>query len=401
MFSMETIKVNKLLNGQTTISKTNSKVWEMLCKIMASKKEDEAVLFDFEEMDLLDPWTNIEFQTFIKDERVHIKLYNSQEEINTINQLCKIANVSCDRCINETVHVDRLPSDEEKKLDRYIKRTEASTTVTNGRLVLDYGYDNISEKIVLQAIREMLKSKKDIKSIVFNFGNVLVHDTMLKPLADFYIELKQNYDVEMNILDEDIKGKVNTFITTNDSNNMTDAEKMKLFESLVEENQAGVLTLYKKGKKKDALGRSGEGEIVFTRPAIYRGFKKSESGITLVFDTFNGNKFYRQLDYKLDNGGHELGKLEPDVYEFEISEIGVFDKMRGTLAHFNNPITLDKKDMRKVYVKKDFSDELTTAKKTLPQFMKMVLDDHDIEYNKVALMRCITANNKYLKQKEK
>lgn len=396
---METIIVSDLLNGQTTISKNNNKVWETLSNIMASKGENDTVLFDFKGMDLIEPWANIEFQTFIKDERVYMKMYSSEKEANTINQLCKIAGVKSGRCYNEGIYVEARPSSEEKKLKRYITRFKTNTEIVDGLLVFDYIYDCVSEKIVIDALKRIIDEQSDLKGVILKFGYAEVHGTMFKPLSDFYLELKSKYDtVEFEFEDVDARGKLNTLITTHAASEMTEGERIKLFEKLVKKDQVGVLTLYKKGRK-DALGRSGEGEIVFTRPAIFRGFKQNDRKIVVVFEAYRGDRFYTKLDYKLDNGGHELGELVPEKYEFSINEIGVFDKMRGESAHFNNPITLNKSEKKKVYREKKETGELTTELKTLSEFMKLVLDDNNIQYNKEELDRCIKANNDYLDKK--
>lgn len=397
---MEIIKVNEFLNGQTTISKTNNKVWEKFMKVMEEKGKEEKVLFDFRGMELYDPWANVAFQTFMKDERVHIKLYSSSKEAATINQSCLIAGVSSDRCTNEDIKIEKRPSSEEKKLKRYIDRFAYCVTKKDETLVFDYEYSTITERVVFDALNVVLENnKKDLKKIVLNFNNCIIQDSMFQYLADMYTELSKEYEVELILLDKEMRSYADAFISTNSSVGMSELDKLKLFESCIKPNSAGVLTVYQKSKKKDALGRNGEGEVLFTRPSIYKGISKGADGtIYLSFESFKGNKFYRKLDYALDNGDTELSGLDSELNVFSIDEIGVCDKMKGTKAHFNNPISFDESDMHTVYVRSESG--YSTVKKTLPEYMKIVFDDHEIDYDKERLDKCIEVNRIYLEKKK-
>lgn len=396
---METVKVSEVLNGQTTVSKKNSKVWESFMKIMDSKGKDEEVLFDFRGVDINEPWTNVQFQQFIKDERVYMKLYSSSREAETINQSCLIAGVKGGRCMNEDMVVEKGPTSEQIKLRRYIDRFDGWSTLKDGVLVFDYCYETVTEKIVYDAIEGLIERHRDkIKKVVLNFKSAVFQPSMFEYLAQLNEKLSKKYELDMKISDKQSKSYADAFISTHDSSHMSELDKLKLFESCIAKDTAGVLTVYKKSKKKDALGRCGDGEILFTRPAIYRGMTKGPGGvINLNFEAFKGNKFFRKLDYELDNGGHKLEKLESEMYTFSIDEVGVCDKMKGTLAHFNNPITLDESDMYTVY--KIDGNNMGTTKKTLPQYMKIVLDDHNINYNQSALLKCISVNKLYLDKK--
>lgn len=405
MSEMKVISVSEVLNGQTTISKSNRKTWEKLMEVV-KENPDGNLLFDFRNVYIEEPWSNKIFQSFMANERVHMKIYSDEKMKNTINTMCRMAGTKSDRCLNEDIYIDKGPSKEEKEIKRYKETILEYTHVEGDTIKIGYPYTNVSQSVVCKVMEEIVddeNKKRPIKKVEIGYGeNAVISDNMLKEIAKMYDRLSEKYEVKLDIKEIGARKFIEALISTKDSREMTDQQKMELFNSYFKPMSAGVLTVYKDAKTTDVLGRN-KSEILYTRPAIYMGMGYSTKGsnnLTLTFKTFLASTFHRKFDYTLDNEGKEIRELKTDEVSFDISEVGMCDKMVGTKAHFNFPITQDENDLYTVYdINSITSNSLKTVKKTLPEYMKIVFDDYNVEYDSSQLMNCIIANREVLRRK--
>ena len=95
--TMKTILVSEIYDV-TQISKSNDTPWKLMKQLM--EKEDQDVMFDFDGIELKEPWNNLEFKKLIADERVHIKVYGSEDVANSIKILCMSLKTDTERIIN-------------------------------------------------------------------------------------------------------------------------------------------------------------------------------------------------------------------------------------------------------------------------------------------------------------
>jgi hypothetical protein len=196
--------------------------------------------------------------------------------------------------------------------------------------------------------------------------------------------------------DESVGLKICTYQYTEGSKKVQPKERVETLASLYNVGTVGTLSRYKDTKKQDIFGRKGGGEVIQCRVAKIIGISKSK--LTVKFATYERKYFTTKLSYSMENDGDELDGLAREVVEIPIEQLG-FDKYIGSLYYFNLPIQYAKKDCETIYIEQ--ADGTVAMKQlSLPEFIKVVLDEHDEKYDSVALLECIIKTNKYLKGRE-
>ena len=98
----------------------------------------------------------------------------------------------------------------------------------------------------------------------------------------------------------------------------------------------------------------------------------------------------------MDNG--EILR-KPEVYDvaIPIEDIGLYDKYLGALYHFNKPIQYEPSDSITTY---KINDEggVITRKATLPEYIKLVLDDFNVRHDGEELLKAIAETNRQLRK---
>ena len=395
---METITV-KSFHMVDTISKTNSKAWELMTNILNEKQED--ILFDFKDIEIVEPWANETFKKILANDHFHMKVYSADKTVNTINTLCKLGVMTPGRFFNEDVVAPPTLSKEEKKIIQMSKELQKYFIEHNGTAVLEIHrwIDQIGSMDTIPYIERAIMDFSEINGV----SNIIL-DTAAMSIQKNVIELIANVigrvyslGINLNIMstDKDVMNKLGLYQHLATNRNFSVNERYTIATELIPGKMVGMLAKYKKSKAVDEFGRQGEGVCISCRVAKFEGFVKKDGRTCMKFESYNGNTFFTREHWALDNDGEELRELEGDTLEIPLDEIGVFDKFLGKRYHFLTPIQYEEKDNTTMY-SLDEDGKLVYSNSTIPMRIKLVMDSWGIDYDEASLIHAITETERIL-----
>ena len=395
---MEVILVKDIINVDT-ISKSTT-AWKTIAK--AIENVEGEIQLNFRGIQLIEPWTNEDFKQLMKDPRVYIKVYTSEEIKATVELMLALGGLKTGRVENEDIISAYVMSPKEKQIKmikenmlREMKLVDNVMTLNISNIV---GY--ITESSTIEALKQAsyeLHESQGVNHFKVRLNGVSATDDMLKKIAETINSFADDgITLEFESSDDDDAiGKIVTFQCVG-TKKMSVKERYDIFRQTIKPRTVGMLTKYARSIKLDSLGRMGDGKPIMCRTAIFNGFKKKDNVIHAVFTTFPLSTFYTKQDYYLENDGEILKRPKTIEISMPLTDIGVCDKFTGREYHFNMPIQLDPEASLSIS-KVDEENKIVTKKVTLPEFIKMVLDDHGIAYDSGALLDAIIETKRYLK----
>lgn len=394
---MRTVNVNKEY-GIYYISKGN-KIWTSL---IDSLEGDEPVLFDFRNVKIQEPWGDYEFRRFILDNRVHMKVYTAQEIKDTVEAMIRLSDSKPGRVINEDIVVKSVMTPRDIEVKKLEARIYDVMQVEKGgktiRFKMDSLFSQIGDYLTIDALKMAIKHQTDehpeINEAIIDFGKAQIYQDVFHKLAEIDVELGvHGLKIELESEDDKSLGYISIERCIKDSKNMTDIEKMDRFNKVFKPGDVGILTVFRESKKLDYSGRMGDAEALYRRPAIFDGFERVAGSIVLQFRSFPGKYFYTTNHYYLENDGEVLAGLPVTKHRYDISDIGLENLYIGAKGHFNSPIQYDSEEYHSTYR----SGTNVEIKVTVPEYIKMVLDDHKVKYNYSRLANDIIITDRYLR----
>lgn len=391
----------------TQISKGNNTPWEKLGAIAAEEQGD--ILFDFDGIELQEPWSNLEFKRLMSNPRVHLKVYSSEKLKDTINIMCLMANYKPNRVENEDIIQPGELSSKDKQIMNLAKRFEDNIDIGQGSGVLNICdvVDQIGSATTVDALEKALlnfSKNTNVKSFIVDTESIFIQMNIIERLAALIGKMMDN-GIELSILSEDpdTAGNIRTYQCVAGTAKLTESDRVKIFKDNVAVNTVGMLSRFKETKGKDAFGRCGDGIPIICRPAIFRGVVKESGHYLLRFTEFNGSTFFTKIHYKLEHDMEEHPGLISNEISIPITNIGLCNMFVGALYHFNMPIQYNPDDYITTYKEEDGDDEdgdVVQIKRNLPEHIKSVLDEFKIKYNNMALIYAIGETFRYLKKFE-
>lgn len=381
----------------------NNDIWRDMMKELDG---EEAVLFDFRNVSLQEPWKNEQFKIFITDNRVHMKVYTAEEIKNTLDALLLLSNSNPGRIENENIVVKSVLSTKDKTRKMIETRLKGAIILEDeGKIVrfpINKLFSQIGDYLTIEgikcAIQSTVEENDKIETVIVDFGPMSIQTDVFEKISNMDEELGlNNIEIELESQNDQILGYIDILRCIKGAKDLTDTDKMERFSNMFKPGDVGMLTVFKETRKTDLVGRMGNGEALYCRPAIFDGFERSNGTIYLLFRSFPKKFFYTRNHYYLDNDGERLSGLNPLKQKFVISEIGLQREYTGTKGHFNAPIQYDPKDNISTYR----SGTTEVVRVTLPGYIKMVLDDHKYNYNRSRLLNDIITTEKYLAQFKK
>lgn len=402
---MKEVNVYKEYNV-TSISPDND-IWARMI-VDHLTDETDTVLFDFNRIRLIQPWKNGIFKTFIADKRVKIKIYTDETTKNTIDMMLKMGNYDTEGKV-ENINIVITPSDtSEAKNIRMLASAIGNRIAYNSEdhsLNLDIRYcvtqigDPETVTSIKVALEKAVEANPDVRVIRLNYTNTNIQGNMFKLLADIEKDCgfdKRGIVVQELDTNEDKIKKLAIHRVLKGSNKKTIGDKLTdIRKDGIKPGAVVMLHLFKESKSKNEFNQMSDGVYSISRVAIFKGFEKRNNEIILKFIAYYKDTFCTRRHYYLENDYEELTEMKTKEYKFEINEIGYSDKFTGARAHFHLPIQFDEKDSLITY--KEGVIDVQTIKVTLPEYIKMVLDDNRILYDNNLLLNCIIKTNKYLK----
>lgn len=374
------IKIRDILGDITTINNSNSHRYKEIKQVLDGVG-DEKVILDFRYIELNKPEVNQDFIDIVNDERVSIRLHNDADLYKTIMFMLILSNIDTEGKVENIIHTIEAPRDrwdiEKERIFNFINKTYVLEDGI-GKIKLCDEISVINRNTYVEGIRDVIEAHKNEtnKFELHTYGMEIVK-IQLDSISSLIVELLSN-GIELQVLtsDDEVEKIVKTYLNLGKNKNLSIEDKIKLLDDIIPLKTAGMLTTYVKSGKKDIFGRSGNAEVATTLPAIYLG----HDGEFAYFDVFRERTFSRRLEYELRHDGEEHPGLLHQEKKVKLKELGICASCIGSRNHFNMPLQFDKQGMQKVYV--DSADEdLKVIEVSFPQYMKMVLDDWDIDYN--------------------
>lgn len=396
--------------GLTSISPNND-IWaKMIVDHLVD--EDDTVVFDFNRIRLIQPWKNEMFKTFIADKRVKIKIYTDEMTKRTIDMMLKMGNYDTEGKVeNINIVVQTTDTAKVKNIKRLADNVKNVISYNSEKHLLELVVRKAVTQIgnpetvegIKMALEQTVEKHPDVRLIQLNFTNVTIQGNMFKLIAsiskdcgfdDRYIRVE-----ELDTNEDKIKKLAIHRVLKDTMKKSTSDKIVDIKNDNIKPGAVVMLHMFKETKSKNEFNQMNDGEYTISRVAIFNGFEKRNNEIILRFTAYFKDTFCTRRHYYLENDYEELTKMRTKEYRFEINEIGYADKFTGTKAHFHLPIQFDENDSLTTY--KEGVLNVQTIKVTLPEYIKMVLDDNRVRYDTELLLKCIGKTNKYLKYMKK
>ena len=391
----------------TQISSSNNEAWERLLRIV--NESDDDVMLDFRGIQLIEPWNNLLFRKLMSKNNVYMRLYMSEREKKVLDLLCKISkedmpeghiiNVEDDEIIVD-VKQEVVPDKTFELIKGRVLECVKIIKCKPTKVVFEMykAVDQLGSIKTIKAIEEVVKQlngEKGIKNFEIDAEGLFIQINIIEYLARVIGQMKKE-GIELSLLtsDDDVMAKISLYQQFANTRSLSARERIKIFKETVKPLTVGLLSRFRNTRRMDAFGRKGDGIPIECRVAIFRKIDKEGN---VYFWTFNGNTFCTRLHYSMDNDGEILRK--PEVYDVAvpIEDIGLYDKYLGALYHFNKPIQYEPSDSITTY---KINDEggVITRKVTLPEYIKLVLDDFNVRHDGEELLKAIAETNRQLRK---
>ena len=257
--------------------------------------------------------------------------------------------------------------------------------------------DNIN---TLQAIRDgakIMKDKTGINNIDIDFNKCKINDYCYKAVSDMIICCREegiNIDVVCD--DQETMNKIAMSLKNSEGN----VDKTSSIKK-IKKNTVGILVKFKKSNGLDTFGRRGNGEVAFSRVAIFRGFDESDNKF-IIIDTIHKDNFKTKMEVLVANDFNDDGihNMTFKTEKIPVEEIGFYNQTIGSTYNFLYPEQQSLEEYTNTIIGINVDGTNIRKKMSLPERIKFILDEYDIKYNKSDLDTSIERNREYLVELE-
>lgn len=365
------------------------------------KDKDYDVEFDFKGMEVNQPWSTSEFKMLMQNEHVHLKLWGSENTVNSINIMCTLNGFTNNRAVNAEVATTKVPSKEEQQIARMSQELQKYFEVIDDTPVLNVykRFDQIGVPITVSYVEGALKqyaTEHDCKVIKVEAKGITIQSSvienvtgMIKTMSDIGVKLI------INSSDEEVMNKIGMYQSLSAKKVYSDKDKLSIIKSTLYPSKVGMLIKYKDSKATDEFGRRGKGKPISCRVAIYLGIKNTDGGYSVCFRTYNGNTFYTQVHWALEHDNNTLEKLDTETVVIPLEQFGMYNDFLGSRYHLITPVQTRPEDSIVMYGLNE-EGKVTHTKMTIPERIKTVFDDWDIEYDRAGIQNYIEKTKELL-----
>lgn len=396
---MRKVNVGEFLNvTQITLSDTADDMWQRLIDV--ASEEDTEVEFDFEGVYLDRPWCSTGFNRLMENERVHLTVYYDEVLKDTIDIMCAFKGVKQNRVKNIETAVEKVAPKINKEVEILYNRFKENFNIENGKatIVLSDYISQIGTTDTVEALRKAVEDfsrEQGVTDFTFYTEFIGIETHLINTIALMVVELKQHsINLEIKSDDEEIQSLLDTAVNLQKRVGLTERGKIDVITEVLTKNCVGMLSTYKETKRKDLFGREGDGEVVVSRPAIFRGIQIENNTFYLVIDEYNGRNFVTKLDYALDNDGDEHTGIKFERKRIHINEIGIEDEFIGSRYLFELPVQECIEDSITVYTTTE--DTIETEEILFPEFLKKVFTDFGVAFDTSKLDQSIERSKERL-----
>lgn len=384
---MKEVIVSDIYNV-TQISKSNDSAWIEIQKAIEHIEGD--VLLDFDEVNLIDPFNNDQFMKMMANPRIHIRIYD-EELAATLKIALRLGGIEEGNKIDLVEFEDDYDAKAEernKEVKLLADRISSVAEESNNVLTINLGntIEQVSSSKTLDAleklIRDTVELNESIGTVEINLTDVVVQRNVLEDLAKFQNRL-EGTDILVSFQSEDLD-MINKINIASLNIELTTQERIDIIKGCLDEDGIVIVQKFKRRGKNEDICETYNADPLIGRVAIYRGIVDNE----IVLDTFNNDYFFTKLDYSLDRDGESHPGLRVDKWRISVDKTGVYDHFLGSRHHISAPVKLaDDSDLK--VINKVVGDSITSYEVTLPEFIKIVLDDFGVDYNQQSLQKYI------------
>ena len=382
-----------------TISKGNGKAWMTLMNwVRDNLGPDEQVQFDFKGIELINPWLTPEFNLFMQDKRIYMKIWNNQDTANTINIMCTMNdNTQEVRAVNVVVPVQKKLTKEELAIIAKAQELQQYFEINGNNpkmavLHIHKRFDQIGVPITISYIEAAMKQfakEHGVTKIRLDAIGISIQSSVIKNLTNLIKSMEdEGVELEINSTDEEVMNKVNMYQSLDGNEVTSEKDRVRIIKALLHNGKVGMLIKYRDSRAADEFGRRGKGKPISCRVAIYRGLKREKDGIHALITTFNGKTFYTRTHWSLEKDNEILSKLDTEELSIPVEQLGVYNSFLGSHYHLVAPIQKKVEDTMTMY-SLDENHKIIRNNLTIPERIKVVLDDWGISYDRESLQMCI------------
>lgn len=408
------VSVSKELN-LTNISKTNSNAWEKLIAI-ANDNMDDIVVFDFGGVNLNAVYLNPKFKEFLGMKNTRMRIYYDEMLKSTLEMECYLGEIDGkQKIIFVEKTVPKVVDPTKDRIDKIAQDVMGDMQVKDDTIIIETyhrfmsgvrGYDTLNG--IKQAIINKL-NETNLDRVILDFGNTGTEGDITRRLSEFVracingeVIPKKEIFISIKSTQSGMMEELSLLNCIVNQGVMTEEEKLAYIEENIPVGMVGLMTKYREGRvRSDRFGRSGNGEAIYRRVAIYRGCKKNLCGnnldIKLIFEVYLADKFFTKEHWWSEHDGERLTELACRTIEVGVNDIGILDAYVGRKYHFYVPNQYDDTTYTPIYSFRDGEQKTTFA--TLPEQIKIVLDDWGIEYNRDLLDLAIRETQQFICEK--
>ena len=372
-------------------SLTQEKGWIKIYEYIKDMTED--IVLDFTGINVETPWTLGTFKEIVDMPNVKFKFKQNEDFYKHLKVMFILSNADISRVENEVVEVKQEKSPDTDRIKNNGSRLIPFFEDINGECVFKVHkkYTQVentnSIEYMKYAIEEISNTNKTTKFLL-EFGATTANSTTIEALANM-VDYFHSKGIQVDIDMENQSNAKEMGLHLHKLRELTDnSYKENYIRNMVENHpkMAGILIKYKPSKTTDNLGRTGKGEAIMARVAVLEGIDDNNN---LVFRTFDKEGFYTHIHWEVQHDNEELTALRGDVFRVGMDEVGFMDEFMGVRFHFIEPIQRSESESEKVIYGLDDNGSNISAICTIPERMKHVFDDWNIEYNTEMLDKAI------------
>jgi hypothetical protein len=393
--------------------------------------EDKSITIDFHGINVVEPWDFSSFKQLIKKENIYMKFTNCEELVNRIKMMYLFDGYDENHVENVVIEMPKEKTLEERRIEMYSAEIVKSFEIEDNKAYFKVAnrYDqlqNTNTVAYIKAAIDTIVEKHGVNKVLLDFEGIKALNNVLEIFADLIVDYaSKGIDLNINIVDEEDYKNMGLFMYKATTKVFDDKAKFEVVRDIAKEKPllCGMLLTYKKSRALDEFGRSGKGEVISSRIAIFAGLGPAGSNKGLVknilgidvkgevaldygdkksgrvvakFITFNSNYFCTKTQWLVEHDNELLESLKFDVVEVSMDELGFGDHFLGSRYHFIEPIQKDIKENTTLIV--GINDNGSNIKKlcTIPERIKVVFDDWGVKYNSKELDNAIELTRKQL-----
>lgn len=367
---------------------------------------DDDIEIDFTGIKVIEPWKCPEFRILLKKRNIHMKFVNNEVVANKIKMICVIDGLDESRITSKTVEIPKPKTPEEKKVEQcgmalipLFSITDSNCAIFNARDKYSQMQNTITTKYIKYAISELHKVQ-GINEFIIELNKITVLSNVVQSIVTMINSFEEDgIRVKIDTDDKEIQKNFKLFMHIAKNTSYSSLDKGEILVTKLKPGTVGMLIKYKKSKALDEFGRHGNGEVVSSRIATFDGLATpDEDKNCACFTSYNNNYFYTKQHWMVEHDNEEPTSLHADRLQIDLNELGFDNVFLGSQYHFIMPVQRSSGESVWVITGLNESGSNIKVKCTIPERIKIVLDDWGIKYAKDALEKAIKETEKLLNE---